>query len=311
MKLYSNILKLFQFLVTKSKIYFSFKINSLLFVIQISKYKNISKFTNLFKSIYVTKSNYFRSRNIKMKSKKFRLIVSNKNNAKINMATDEALALSYEQNDTPILRLYHWEKSFTLGIGQKVEEYSNRLEYKEYNNNYAKRITGGGVLFHGHDLSYSLILSPLDVGGLSVKESYEKICSFLLNFYKKLGLNAKYVKDDNSLTLSKSQFCQVGFEAYDIVIDGKKIGGNAQRRTKNFIFQHGSIPLEKITTYLQNKNEVGNSLPDFGVNISYEKAHDLLTKAFEETFSIDLKNTQLTQKEEAKLAQLLKEKYDI
>jgi len=265
----------------------------------------------LFKSIYVTKSNYLTEKRIVLKSKKFRIIVSHKNNAKINMATDEALALSYEQNDTPILRLYHWDKSFTLGVGQKPQEYSDRLEYKEYNNNYAKRITGGGVLFHGHDLSYSLILSPLDVENLSVKESYEKICSFLLNFYKKLGLKAKYVKDDDSLTLSKSQFCQVGFEAYDIVIDGKKIGGNAQRRTKKFIFQHGSIPLEKITTDLQNKEEIGNSLPDFGVNISYEKAQELLKEAFEETFGVVLENRQLTKKEKEKLALLLKEKYDI
>ena len=41
-----------------------------------------------------------------------------------------------------------------------------------------KRITGGGVLFHGHDISYSLLLSNDEFTGLSVKQSYEKICQF-------------------------------------------------------------------------------------------------------------------------------------
>ena len=243
-----------------------------------------------------------------MKTEKFRLIISNKNNARINMATDEALTLSYKKDDMPILRLYHWEKSFTLGISQKISDY----EYlKEYENNCAKRITGGGVLFHGHDLSYSLILSPSYLEGLSVKGSYEKICNFLLAFYKKLGLDAKYVKDDESLSLSKSQFCQVGFEAYDIVCDGKKIGGNAQRRTKKFIFQHGSIPLENILSNTQEKAEIGNTLYDFGIDISYEKAQKLLIEAFEETFIVEFEETTLNQIEKENLSLLLKEKYDI
>jgi lipoate-protein ligase A len=245
------------------------------------------------------------TKGIILNKEEFRLILSDKSSAKINMATDEALALSYSKNDTPIFRLYSWEKSFTLGISQKISDY----EYlKEYNHNYAKRMTGGGVLFHGHDLSYSLILPVTYLEDMNVKESYEKICSFLLEFYKSVGLNAIYVKDDEKLQLSKSQFCQVGFEAYDIVIDGIKIGGNAQRRTKNFIFQHGSIPIEKRDSRIQEQSEIGHGLNDFNINLSYEEVKKLVMQAFEKTFEITLRKSLLYNKEEEKLSLLLKDK---
>jgi len=240
-------------------------------------------------------------------NQKFRLIISKENSAKINMAIDEALALCFEASDIPILRIYRWEKSFTIGVGQKMSEY-NYL--KEYNGNYAKRITGGGVLFHGDDLSYSLIVPPKYLDGLNVKESYEKICSFLLEFYKNLGLNAKYVKDDEELTLSKSQFCQVGFEAYDIVVNKIKIGGNAQRRTKKFIFQHGSIPILKIDEKNPHRLEMGHDLHEVGVDLSFEKAEKLLVKVFQETFDVTLETSTLNKQEKEKLSSLLKDKYD-
>jgi lipoate-protein ligase A len=238
----------------------------------------------------------------------FRVILSDKNNAKMNMAIDEALALSFEENDIPIFRLYSWESSFTLGISQKISDY----EYlkNEYDNNYAKRITGGGVLFHGHDLSYSLILPVTYLNTLNVKESYEKICGFLLEFYKSIGLDALYVKDDENIKLSKSQFCQVGFEAYDIIVNGLKIGGNAQRRTKKFIFQHGSIPLKKIVQKNQNQSEIGNSLNDFDIKLSFHEIEQLVMKAFEKTFNIKFDISSLKENEKEILSLLLKEKYD-
>ena len=222
------------------------------------------------------------------------------------MATDDALLCSFEENDDAILRLYSWENSFTIGVSQKFENYPIT---SEYNGNYAKRITGGGVLFHGHDLSYSLVIPTPLLEGFNIKESYEKICSFLLKFYEKLGLDAKYVKDFEGMELSKNEYCQVGFEAYDILVNGKKIGGNAQRRTKKAIFQHGSIPI------FRNENEslngkIGYTLEDFNIQLDYEKVKRLLIESFQETFKIELNYSKLSENEENKKRILLKEKYD-
>jgi len=239
-------------------------------------------------------------------NKQFRLILSSTQSARLNMATDEALVKSFEENDLPILRLYSWEKSFTIGVSQKFSTYSH---LEEYNKNYAKRITGGGVLFHGHDLSYSLLIPVSFMKSLSVKESYEKICTFLLEFYKTLGLHAIYAKDDENISLSKSEFCQVGFEAYDILVNGIKIGGNAQRRTKKLIFQHGSIPIKPVLDSTR-KHEIGYCLDEFDINLSYEETQERVAAAFEKAFNATLLKSKLNTKEEETLALLLKDKYD-
>lgn len=231
--------------------------------------------------------------------KEFRLILTNINSAKMNMAIDKALTISYQKDDTPILRFYTWENSFTVGLSQDLEHYSDLKEI--YKDNCSKRITGGGVLFHGHDISYSLILSNNELGNLNVKQSYEKICQFLLEFYKQLGLNPSFVKDSEYIKLKKNEFCQVGFEAYDIIVDGNKIGGNAQKRNKKLIFQHGSIPVYKT----KEDKKMGISLEDFNINLNFEDTQNRLIKAFEDSFDAKLILSQLTQTETENLKKIL------
>lgn len=240
------------------------------------------------------------------KKSNFRVIQHESLSAKENMAIDDALLSSYEENDDAIFRLYSWENSFTIGVSQKFENYPITSVYK---GNYAKRITGGGVLFHGHDLSYSLVIPTSLLEGFNIKESYEKICSFLLKFYEKLGLDAKYVKDFEDVELSKNEYCQVGFEAYDILVNGKKIGGNAQRRTKKAIFQHGSIPIFRNDDESLN-GKIGYTLEDFNIQLDYKKVKRLLIESFQETFKIELNHSKLSEIEENKKKLLLKEKYD-
>ncbi len=236
-----------------------------------------------------------------IKNKKFRLILSNKQNAKVNMCIDKTLVNCFKENDLPILRLYTWEKSFTVGLSQSCEDYK---EFKNmYKNNCAKRITGGGVLFHGHDLSYSLVLPCSNFKGLNVKQSYEEICQFLLTFYKNLGLEASFAKDLPNVKLSKHEFCQIGYEAYDILINGTKIGGNAQKRTKNIIFQHGSIPIYG----LNNKKRVGCSLEELNINIDFEEAIKKVIEAFQKSFNIEFINSSLNKIEAEKLTKILEE----
>ena len=152
----------------------------------------------------------------------WRLIDTPTLNASENMAVDESLVTTF--TNEPIFRLYSWEKdSFTLGRFQNIQELAHK---NKYGTNYAKRPTGGGLLLHGFDVSYTIIMPIHLLGKRNVKESYEYLCSFLINFYSKLGLNVAYAKDIMNIKTTKSFFCQEGFEDYDIVIDGKKIGGN-------------------------------------------------------------------------------------
>ncbi|NOX15136.1 MAG: lipoate--protein ligase family protein [Epsilonproteobacteria bacterium] len=208
---------------------------------------------------------------------KWRFVDSPRLGAKENMAIDESLLSKCQ--DEPIFRVYSWEEnSFTIGRFQKIEDIK---DWQRYGKNWAKRVTGGGLLLHGFDLSYSIILPTKLLGKKSVKQSYEYLCEFLLNFYKKLGLETNWAKDIFANSLSHSSFCQEGFEPYDIIIDGKKIGGNAQKRTKKLILQHGSIPLKT-----DSREHAGHSLEELNISISLTEAKQLLKESFCKTYNI-------------------------
>jgi lipoate-protein ligase A len=214
-----------------------------------------------------------------MSDSPYRLIHSPRQSAEENMVQDSALLAAFDKDGMPLFRLYSWEESVTIGASQTFASCVTLDPALEaYQDRYAKRMTGGGILYHGHDLSYSLILPLAMMRGLSVKESYEQITGFLLDFYRTLGLDAYWAKDDPTVTLSHDPFCQVGFEPYDIIIQGYKIGGNAQKRTKKAIFQHGSVPLRR--------NEHGMSLEDLGVMLGEEEARERLEIAFKKRYEI-------------------------
>ena len=235
--------------------------------------------------------------------KEFRLICTGGADAITNMAIDEALLGCFEKDANPILRVYSWSDSFTLGVSQKIKDHQELLQP---NTSFAKRVTGGGVLFHGHDVSYSVVLPSDAFDTLDVKQSYEKLCSFLITFYEDLGLIPTFAKDEKATSASSSPYCQVGFEPYDILIEGKKIGGNAQRRMKDKIFQHGSIPFRKNNTY---KEWQGYNLSDFGIELEEEELSEKLFLAFHKTFAIPLDYSCFSEKEEQLITALIKEKY--
>jgi len=158
------------------------------------------------------------------------------------MAVDEALLNLFGDSDTPILRLYRWNPSFSFGRFSKPEESVDTALAKRCGVSCVRRITGGGILVHGGDLSYSIVLPSSFTKKKGVKGSYRFLCRFLIRLYEKLGLNAEFVAESPK-ERTVSNVCLAGKEEYDILVDGMKIGGNAQRHTKNGMLQHGSIPL--------------------------------------------------------------------
>jgi len=158
-----------------------------------------------------------------------------------NMDFDTRMVEDFEKDHRPRFRLYGWDPP-AVSVGRFQQNYKEDGPFP-----VVKRITGGGAIFHHQELTYSLVCSPEHLGiSLSVKGAYEKITQSLLLFYKSLGLEAYYAKDEAKQGYKlgeKTWACYAGREEYDILIQGRKIGGNAQKRGRSMIFQHGSIPL--------------------------------------------------------------------
>ncbi len=244
----------------------------------------------------------------------WRLIDTGHAAASWNMAVDEALLYEFCEDDLPILRLYGWKPSLSFGRFSKPAQSVDLSMAEKRGVSCVRRITGGGILVHGGDLSYSIILPSSFAKEEGVKGSYRFLCSFLIRLYEKLGLNAGFVTQFKKEE-KESNICLAGSEAYDILINGMKMGGNAQRHTKKAMLQHGSIPiyfdrdmLEPLFLEDSGLKEAA-SLRDLGIERDYDTLSALVVNRFCETFDAKVKPDVLNSDEAKRAKELLKYRY--
>jgi lipoate-protein ligase A len=184
---------------------------------------------------------------------------------------------------------------------------------------FVRRMTGGASILHHQEITYSITCSSLDLKlPHQVKKSYEILCSFIKEFYKRLGLNAQFAKDVFLDGLGGyKNFCFSSYEHFDFIINGKKIGGNAQRRKKDLIFQHGSIPQSidfkrvkeniKNTDNLENKAACLDGL--LGEPTDFCRLAITLAESFSRVFGINFIKTEISKDEIQIINKLLENKY--
>lgn len=117
------------------------------------------------------------------------------------------------------------------------------------------------------------------------------------------------------LNTARSNVCLASNEAYDILIEGRKIGGNAQRYIKQACFQHGSIPLSFDEgcfepLFLENSGlKKAAALMKLGVTKDHKELVKLLIESFCETFDVDIIDSTLSTEEEHRAKKLMMNKY--
>jgi lipoate-protein ligase A len=244
----------------------------------------------------------------------FRFIVSGAGSASFNMALDEALFLLAGR---PVLRFYRWDKlSVSMGRFQDPSALSRERVLRS---GYpaVRRPTGGGWILHGDELTYSVV-APLSADG--VKAAYRKLTRFLGCFYRDLGLDAGYACELSGYReIRRTEICYAGNEPYDILVGGRKIGGNAQRvdRRRAVVLQHGSIPLRVKPELLGVISETKSELEHFGAaglrELGIVEPEDVLErrleKAFRETQGMLESPSEPTEAERKLAANLIEEKY--
>lgn len=149
------------------------------------------------------------------------------------MAVDEWL-LEYATN--PILRIYDWEGEWgSFGYFGKFTHAKDRLSGM----NLVRRWTGGGMVDHRHDWTYSLIVPrDFELSQMKGGESYRAIHEILISVLKAEG----GTPDLASVTGKSGGMCfenPVKFDVMDAA--GEKLAGAAQRRGKLGLLHQGSV----------------------------------------------------------------------
>lgn len=223
------------------------------------------------------------------------------------MAIDEALLTCFDPHcSTPVLRLYGWSPP-ALSVGRFQDAATIDLERcRELGVPVVRRVTGGGAIYHAEELTYSIVCAPHHLPpAATIKETFRVLTGFLLGFYRGLGLAARYAVESappGARLGERTPFCFAGQESYDILVEGKKIGGNAQRRQREIIFQHGSIPLaDALDTAMQLVREhpaglaaMVTDLGRLGVTVAAEELEERLAGAFAANLGVELADDGLT-----------------
>jgi lipoate-protein ligase A len=168
--------------------------------------------------------------------------------AVMNMAIDEALL---ESAKVSAIRFYRWNSpALSFGYFGKFTDVAGYATQRDL----VRRWTGGGIVFHGQDLTYSIVIPASDpVFNESAVSIYEKIHRALRDALIALGQRAvaavignseSYSRADRSIGINDAGYnghCFANPVHADILVNGRKIAGAAQRRTRRGLLQQGSI----------------------------------------------------------------------
>ena len=175
---------------------------------------------------------------------KFRMIPFTSFNAFTNMALDEAIMEFVRKGiSQPTIRFYGWDPSaVSIGVFQGIGNEVNLDATQKDGVDVIRRLTGGGALYHDQasEVTYSLI-APTEMFPTNIIESYRTICDDVIYALSQLGIDATFSPIN------------------DILVNGRKISGNAQTRRNGILLQHGtilySVDIDKMFTYLNVRDQ--------------------------------------------------------
>jgi lipoate-protein ligase A len=152
------------------------------------------------------------------------------------MALDAVLLETAAALGQPVLRFYGWtEPAASFGYFQKYAEVAQATLLRPL----VRRPTGGGLVPHDADWTYSVAFPPTDAWyALKAVESYQRIHEWVRAAFLHLQIPTELATDCRK---SAPGQCFVGYERFDVLWHGKKIAGAAQRRTRDGLLIQGSV----------------------------------------------------------------------
>lgn len=258
-------------------------------------------------------------------------------NACMNMAIDEAMlkACARKRFAASTIRFYTWiPAAVSIGCLQKISGHFDLNQAKNSGLAVVRRPTGGRAVLHKGDITCSLVLAENNpVVPRGVVASYQKISQAIRRGLGILGMDAQLCPERR---ISRSPFCFSGTAKYEILVQGKKVMGSAQRREQGALLQQGSIMIEDQRELIRqlfpqpecfsrsgekaaSEEEAGQATTADSEFISLEEAaggpmtaslvKEALIQGFEEVLHISLVSGTLTCWEKEEAIRLSQEKY--
>ncbi|HEX4707101.1 MAG TPA: hypothetical protein VH229_05160 [Candidatus Udaeobacter sp.] len=162
--------------------------------------------------------------------------------AAVNMAIDEALL---EPATVSSIRFYRWHSpALSFGYFGRFSDVADCASGRDV----VRRWTGGGIVLHGEDLTYGLVIPAGDPAfNQSSALIYERVHRALCEALHATGERAVVAavcdrrSQVDSAVIDRRYSCFANPVRADVMIGGRKVAGAAQRRTRRGLLQQGSI----------------------------------------------------------------------
>ena len=176
------------------------------------------------------------------------LIDPEPNSGAWNMAVDEALLESAVGQGVCSVRVYEWaEPTVSLGYFQPHKPPGDEGAADELRHlPVVRRLTGGGAILHHRELTYSCCVPADHPVVADPRRLYACVHAGVVQCLEESGLEGARVRGDSGQGAEQKTFlCFRRGDPNDVLLDGEKILGSAQRRRRGAVLQHGSLLLER------------------------------------------------------------------
>ena len=231
-------------------------------------------------------------------------ILNDSKDPTFNLALEEYVLKELNSEEDFVL-LWQNANSVIIGRNQNTYEEINSQVVKDHDVKVVRRITGGGAVYHDlGNLNFSFITHSLKDN----LNNYKKFTDPVIRALKTMGVNAEFQGRN------------------DIVVDGKKISGNAQAYYKNKMLHHGTILYDADLAFVanvlnvkqdkiqskgikSNRARVTNIKPMMTTKLEMEHFKERLLKELLENDDFTDSIYALTDKDLSRIKKLQEEKY--
>lgn len=193
--------------------------------------------------------------------------------AQTNMDQDEQLLNSLDPNGDPILHLYEWDRpSATYGYFADPAQHFDLDKVKSRGLGLGRRPTGGGIVFHIWDFAFSFLMpSGHPAFSLNTLENYRFVNEAVRDAVSSYFSVSESILTPESFSSSNpdcQNFCMAKPTQFDVVYQGKKIAGAAQRKKNQGYLHQGTISLaaphlDLLRDVLRSKDAVFEAMVDY------------------------------------------------
>ncbi|MDD5475735.1 MAG: lipoate--protein ligase family protein [Syntrophales bacterium] len=246
-----------------------------------------------------------------------------------NMAVDEAVFReSVLSGGPPTLRFYLWKRPVvTIGYGQDVVAEVNLEFCGERNIDIIRRPTGGKAVYHDAELTYSVVASQARPPFKEdIVTTYRAIAACLILGLDRLGIAAELAERGLPDVKDSLEGCCFAVPyRNELLVEGAKICGSAQARSRGHFLQHGSILIDfdalttsRVMTHTKSDEKDRVRYLERAVTcvrkhakreFNEETLAHVIGEGFEEEMNMKLQEEELTLNEQTLKKKLLSGKY--